>query len=274
MRYMPTRPEIRQPTSTTVVRFALSGRALPPASETLLWGELARASIMARYGRMNRGAMSPALAGKDASGKPLRNHRHAFYLPVDEDGDGRLDHLTVWTPGGLTAKEFGAMLSVDALNPGDSAQALELAYEGHGAAADFAAASTLFGASRAWRSLTPYVLPRHVKYRGSKGRRRIVDPPEEQIAREVASRFPNGPALATVEVADASAPIPPCVEGRFDGFKPKEFFRWRRSGSNGGGAFNFRLRFAEPVRGPLSLGFACHYGLGMFVPAKAEAIVV
>jgi CRISPR-associated protein Csb2 len=27
------------------------------------------------------------------------------------------------------------------------------------------------------------------------------------------------------------------------------------------------LRFAQPVRGPLALGFACHFGLGLFVPA-------
>lgn len=27
------------------------------------------------------------------------------------------------------------------------------------------------------------------------------------------------------------------------------------------------LRFAQPVRGPLALGFACHFGLGLFIPA-------
>lgn len=27
------------------------------------------------------------------------------------------------------------------------------------------------------------------------------------------------------------------------------------------------LRFAQPVRGPIALGFACHFGLGLFVPA-------
>jgi CRISPR-associated protein Csb2 len=28
------------------------------------------------------------------------------------------------------------------------------------------------------------------------------------------------------------------------------------------------LRFARPVRGPLALGFACHFGLGLFAPAS------
>ena len=26
------------------------------------------------------------------------------------------------------------------------------------------------------------------------------------------------------------------------------------------------LRFAKPVRGPLALGFGCHFGLGLFIP--------
>jgi CRISPR-associated protein Csb2 len=28
----------------------------------------------------------------------------------------------------------------------------------------------------------------------------------------------------------------------------------------------WRLTFPEPVEGPLALGFACHYGLGLFKP--------
>ena len=30
----------------------------------------------------------------------------------------------------------------------------------------------------------------------------------------------------------------------------------------------FRLTFAEPVRGPLALGFGAHFGLGLFVPQE------
>ena len=32
------------------------------------------------------------------------------------------------------------------------------------------------------------------------------------------------------------------------------------------------LRFARPVRGPIALGFACHFGLGLFTPAVNENI--
>ena len=31
-----------------------------------------------------------------------------------------------------------------------------------------------------------------------------------------------------------------------------------------------RLKFSEAVRGPISLGYACHFGMGQFVPEKAR----
>ena len=87
---------------------------------------------MSQYGRQNDGAKSPKLSGKDASGKPLEGHQHAFYLPTDEDGDGQLDHLTVWTPGGLEEREFQVVVSMTTLNPGGGRYPLQLAYQAHG----------------------------------------------------------------------------------------------------------------------------------------------
>ena len=250
----------------TVVRFAMADNPLPIATDALRWGELARTSAMAQYGRRNDGARSGMLSGKDAAGKPLKGHCHAFYVPTDEDGDGRLDHLTVWTPGGLDEREFRAVVSVNALNPVGRREPVQLVYQSHGKEADFAAVSPLFGNSRHWRSLTPYVLTRHVKYRGPKGAKRMVDGPEEQIRRELSLNNPNGPGVAGVRILEAREAIRPMQEGRFGGFRPFDFFRYRKGGSNGGGAFNFKLEFEEAVCGPLLLGFACHYGLGIFVP--------
>jgi len=30
--------------------------------------------------------------------------------------------------------------------------------------------------------------------------------------------------------------------------------------------FGFEVVFSEPVRGPIALGYGCHFGLGQFVP--------
>ncbi len=261
----------RRGAGARVVRFAMDGNPLPMGFDTLRWGERARRSAMSQYGRRNEGGKSENLSGKDSSGNPLLGgHRHAFYLPTDENGNGRLDHLTIWTPGGLREKEFEAVVRVNELNPGDGREPVRLSYLAHGKEEDFRGVSRLFGESRRWRSLTPYVLPRHVKFRGpidENGQKRMVDGPEEQIRREVSLRYPDWPRLLSVTQANRRDRMSPMRSGRFNGFRPFEFFRYRRGGgSSGGGAFNFTLEFEEPVSGPMALGFACHYGLGVFVP--------
>ena len=253
-----------------VVRFALAGKVLPMAFDTLRWGELARRCAMSQYGRNNNGEVSQSLSGKDSSGTPLKGHEHTFYLPTDEDGDGKLDHLTVWTPGGLTAREFQAVLSIDTLNPGGHRDPLQLAYQSHGAASDFADVSPLFARSKLWRSLTPYILTRHVKFRGPRGangQREMVDSPREQIVREFSLRWPAGPDLIRVGVQDLKKRIALMQEGQSTGFRPFDYFTHKQGGgSDGGGVFNFEIEFDSPISGPLALGFACHQGLGVFIP--------
>lgn len=54
-------------------------------------------------------------------------------------------------------------------------------------------------------------------------------------------------------------------------FRPLHFDRFRRKPGltqpDTLGRF-LGLRFAQPVRGPIALGFGCHFGLGLFVPAS------
>ena len=268
-RHVPPPPDRGE--GAQVVRFALAGRVLPMAFDTLRWGELARKSAMSKYGDQND--RSPILSGKDASGTPLKGHGHAFYLPTDENGDGRLDHLTVWTPGRLTAREFQAIVSVSTLNPGRHREPLQLVYQSHGAASDYVGVSPLFDSCRLWRSLTPYVLTRHVKFRGPRdenGRREMVDSPQEQIVREVSLRWPDEPNVR-VDVHGTRKRIAPMRKGQSAGFRPFDYFVYKQGGgSNGGGVFNFEIEFDNPVSGPLALGFACHQGLGVFIPSVEE----
>lgn len=254
-----------------VVRFVLTGSMPPEVTETLRWGDLARRSVMAQYGRQNEGRSTPTLSGKDASGKPLQGHQHAFYMLIDEDGDGLLDHLTIWAPIGFSARELRAVEGVQSLNPGGGRHPIRLDPLGHGTVADFASVCPwLFGESRHWHSLTPYVLTRHVKYRGPRdelGRRRIVDSPEEQMLREVSLRWPEGPQLfRATEVTSPEDPrLAPLNAGISRSRLPSEFLRKRQRGSSSGKACKFVLAFEEPVTGPIALGYGCHYGLGLFV---------
>ena len=163
------------------------------------------------------------------------------------------------------------MVSVSMLHPGNGRDPLQLVYQARGREDDFVGVSPLFGESKKWRSLTPYVLPRHVKFRGGRnenGRKRMVEGPVDQVKREATLRWGEERRLVGMPVINGPRePIDPMREGRSSGFRPIEFFRYRRGGSNGGGAFSFELEFEESVSGPIAMGFACHYGLGLFVPA-------
>jgi CRISPR-associated protein Csb2 len=57
--------------------------------------------------------------------------------------------------------------------------------------------------------------------------------------------------------------------------RPIEFRRGRsRAGDDGyGRAFGaYRLTFSAPIAGPLCLGYACHYGLGLYLPVRAVEV--
>ena len=150
-----------------VVRFALDGPTLPPVTETLYLGEVARRYAQGVFGRLFAGASSPVLSGKRPDGSPLEGHRHAFFLPTDEDGDGLLDHLTIASAAGFHPdRELVALESLRQINlTGFSRLALHLL--GLGEPDDFPDVPFLYP-SAAWRSVTPYVPTRHYKRRGRK----------------------------------------------------------------------------------------------------------
>jgi CRISPR-associated protein Csb2 len=52
-------------------------------------------------------------------------------------------------------------------------------------------------------------------------------------------------------------------------WRPIEFQRYRRKeGDDGGRRLSgaFRLTFANPVAGPIALGYSSHFGMGLFMP--------
>lgn len=45
-----------------------------------------------------------------------------------------------------------------------------------------------------------------------------------------------------------------------------DFHTRRYNGTEGYGLAGFEIEFTEPIRGPISVGFGCHFGLGLFMP--------
>ena len=183
----------------TVARFLLAGRPLPRIEDAVRIGELMRRAALAQFGWRKDEAkdrwipLAPGeVSGRDADGKPLQDpsHRHAFWLPEDADGDGWVDHVSVCVAGGMRREVQAALDRITRLwlAPKQTSEEVDaepggvrewrLALEGFGRPADFAGGARIFGASRRWRSVTPFLASGHLKAAGYLGEvRRLLKPP-------------------------------------------------------------------------------------------------
>jgi CRISPR-associated protein Csb2 len=235
-----------------------SKSALPTVARTLPQAELLRTALVSKLGFT--GEPCPELVGRDAAGAPLKGHAHAHLLPIDLDGDGRLDHIIVFAPMTLGARAQGAVRSHRKTYMKGGVGELQVAVAGVGALRDLRAIGA--GLSKAiekflgptsgttsWVSATPFVPPRHIKKQGRSSLR-------GQVEAELKVRgFPP----AKVEFLEWTA----------ETLALRHFVRRRQRGPQPpiDAGFAVRLLFDSPVAGPICLGYASHFGLGRFSAA-------
>jgi CRISPR-associated protein Csb2 len=109
-------------------------------------------------------------------------------------------------------------------------------------------APACLGPARTWQSATPFILPLFMK----KNRRAYG--PEDQVRRSLAERGLPEPCEVTL--------LPRQECGNF-----LRFVRSRRKQSKAPPStrpYAFRITFDRPLQGPLMLGYASHFGLGLF----------
>lgn len=234
--------------------------ALPGVARTLPQAERFHRALVRHL--CKRGEPCESIVGLSADGAPLRGHRHAHVLPLDLDGDGHLDHVLVWAPMLLSGVAQEAVRGVRRTYMKGGVGELRVALAGVGAAADLGRfASAVVGpaaGSAEWISATPFVAPRHVKARGK-------DTIDGQVQAELASR--GLPRALEVEVIDPST-APGSLRERIRAFR--HFILERADGPRAPYRIGLalRIRFDEPIRGPLCLGYASHFGLGRFDAVK------
>jgi len=238
----------------TVARFALNSSVLPLVQNTLPFAEQVRRALIRNRVETEH---SEVITGKMADGVPLEGHAHAHYLPTDEDGDGRLDHVTVYAPRGFGAKDVAALGALRTIYRKGNSPEVRVVLTGLGAAGDFVEEVPLFRKARRWRSVTPFSLPRFAT-RGAGKPPRPRDRPEEQLKREL--RLRGLPEPISVTLVDKYVP------GERPPVRWLEFQTRRFKGETGYGLAGFEIEFAKEEPGPITLGFACHFGLGLFVP--------
>ena len=266
-----------------VVRYALDSTVLPLVTETLPVAEAARRALMGIHGGLTekngvRGR-SNVLSGKDEHGQPLADHRHAYYLPTDEDGDGRLDHLTVYAAGCFGPDErraFDRLHELCAGREGEERHPLRLLLLDMGACDEYSPGP--LQASKVWVSATPYLATRYAKTRG---RSRIDLRSPETRAEFLIDDLRTQLRAVRPDLLNEGA-LEVKIEPLWDGnhvftiagqWRPIQFKRFRRKAGDDGGrrlAGAFRLTFHDPVIGPIVLGWSSHFGLGQFVAVRRD----
>lgn len=261
----------------TIARLVLAGRPRPRIEEAVKIGEIFRRALIARI----RASVPATISGRDEHNKPLRDpaHRHAFFLPEDDDGDGFIDHLVLYARDGLersvrrSIEDLRRLWIADpqARRSNEKADQNEdegeeegrrewrVALEGFGRPSSFVD-SDLLRCSKCWVSVTPYLRPWHAKL--SPPEAETTKMAEEECRRRglriVKAEFnpdPDGTGFGrSIDVAGGRRNVL-----HFHRFRSRRgLVQPDRSGAA------LQLTFAEPIEGPLAFGFGCHYGLGLF----------
>ncbi|MFB2839592.1 type I-U CRISPR-associated protein Csb2 [Floridanema evergladense] len=240
---------------------------------------------------------------EEGKGKPAVGQQHAWYLP-EVNQRGKIDHVVVYAAGGFGEQ---AILALSKLNKvwGREGFDLQTVLVALGRTEDYSSerqepgCSILVGKSRRWQSLTPLVLPRHPK-RDRRGQPKYipgtsfqVDGPEHQTLRLLKQLLNHlNQQLSLDEYVEIQCPgdradwlgyqrddgkllvKARCVSeeaGRkFSGYNWQAFQRRRYQGNGkkeSDRGYWLEIEFAELQAGPIALGYAAHFGLGLFVPA-------
>ncbi len=264
-RYRPSRRR-RDP---TVARFLLVGRPRPRIEDAVKIGELMRLAARAQFLRKDEtwDARVPRVpwevSGLGTDRKPLKDpsHSHAFWLPEDADGDGWIDHVSVFVASGMSddiRTELDGITRLwlprkqrleEAGEEHGSAKEWRLALEGFGKPADFADGARIFATSRRWCSVTPFLSAGYLKSSGYAG----------EVRRLLRRR---GMDATGVEVEVLESITVGGTERR-----NIHYHRFRSRGRevqrDAAGAL-LDIVFPVPHEGPLAIGFGSHFGLGLF----------
>jgi CRISPR-associated protein Csb2 len=251
---------VRPKTDITTARFMLYGKPLPRIEDAVRIGEALRAAAMGRAKRLLGPDALPAMLSGHELGEQNR-HAHAFWLS-DPNERGEIEHLLVHAPGGLNFEAMRALTALQQIRRGEG-EPLRLMLEGFGATSLFDRVTPLSGVSTVWRSVTPYLYPWHLKKPEMRTPPAMATAILGQLRREWSARGSGLPDIVAIQEL-------PSVQHGGRALRPLHFHRFRRkSGLVQPDTIGrlIELRFGQPVRGPIALGFACHFGLGLFSPA-------
>lgn len=202
-----------------------------------------------------------ALTGRDVSGRKLEmRHEHAHFFPLDLDDDRRIDHVLIYARAGLDGVAQEAITRLRRTWTKGNDTEIFVTCAGFGGLDLFRAQLRQRNGRPTgiippqpeceWISYTPYVPARHLKLKNN--RYTLAD----DVRRELVAR--GLPEPERIEVLGAELLV------------DRGFFKFVRTRIDGKpqppqpSVYALRLQFAQPQRGPIAIGYGCHYGLGLF----------
>ena len=218
-----------------------------PKEKTITVGDQMRRSVMSKLPKI----IPTSISGHSGS-KRATNHRHAFWLPIDINQDGMIDHIIVYLPDGFNNTERHACGMVNALF-GKGYTKTRLVFLGFSSRKKLLRKIPMFNSAYKWKSISPYFMPKH-----SKKRYGVM----EQIKEECVKR-----GLSEPEITSCSTWMQQDSKNRY--VRNFNFNRNGRQPPNTIGHF-LEIKFPDKVTGPLNLGYGCHFGLGMFAPEEPQ----
>ena len=261
------------PVDSALIRLAIDRRRatrLPSMTRCLPQAEAVHQTLVATLNR--EGRSSPAITGRTETGGLLRtNHGHAHYIPLDLDADGCIDHLLIHAPMQL---DDAAQQAIRKLRRtwAKGIPSILLRWVGFSSLDELreqlkargGQTPAVLDESAELQSLTPYVSPRWVNYR----KRGYTI--EDDIRKEFKLRDLPEPKEVKVWNSDFGEGRQLLADRRILSFKrcrqpnkpqPKE-----------NTAYGMTLVFDSPIRCPIAIGYASHFGLGLFGAACERAM--
>lgn len=281
--------------SANIARYALSCSVLPSISKAVSVSERFRRSLMSRT-KDEQENVSPTFSGKN----PARDvnqeqpdfatgHQHAYYLPEVNRATGKIEQVVIFSAKGFDPRDLSALGKLSKVW-GDGNLKIRTVLMSLGQVSDFASTrqqsssiAQVIGNSERWQSLTPIVLPRHSKKRYLPDTQFLEDGVEDQALR-LLSQLPHLtlPKIAIKrEVLDRDLWLAafdeddnPIVRVRtidrgVTKYRSGAFQRTRYHGEGKKSSdigYWLELEFAQTQSGPISIGYAAHFGLGVFSP--------
>lgn len=239
----------------TTLRWRLAGAELPPIEHALWVGERFKEAVHGVFG--NR--LPEALRDKDSSGEPLKGHVHPFYLPEDADGDGKIDHVILHAPLGLSAEWLDRL---DLVRPASRQTGMlpqfGLTRDWLGTPEDDVLPSSLLGSAQVWRPITPYVANTYLKHKLARDVG-LDEAIKHELNRELGNRrYPSRGVQILGSIVVGGRSVGPAA------FRTQRLDPTKAAARGGLEGALFLLEFDEPIVGPLTLGYSCHLGLGLF----------